>query len=239
MIFFDYGNTLVYEKVDKSPEAVSGIIDVLNEDIDPELLHETINSQKTEYNNTLHPKNLEYSYVDLFEKIFKKLGITSEKSYTEISKIYFDDYAPGFPMDGAVDLLNYLEGENIPYGVISNLSWSGGVLRQRLFETLDKDIKYVYTSSDFNTRKPDVEIFNIAKKLSGINGEEMYYVGDNPLCDIVGGRNAGFKPIFFQPKTENVFMRNHEKVELDFPHYEIDDLREVIDILRGSENYGL
>lgn len=237
MIFFDYGNTLVYEKVDPSINSIKGVVEAIEEDVDPKKLFHLLNKKKDYYNKTLHPKNKEYSYVDLFEEIFSKLGITTKLSFEEISKIYFDDYAPGYPMDGAVELLDFLEREELSYGVISNLSWSSDVLRQRLLETLGRNIKNVYTSSDLKVRKPGVEIFEKAIKKSKMVSEKFYYVGDNPLCDIVGGKNAGLIPIYFKPTTENVFLREREDVEIDFPHYEIDKLVEIIEIIKGDDKY--
>lgn len=235
MIFFDYGNTLVYEKVNSGVHNFKEIFDLIesNDELDIESFFYKFIEKKNSYLDDHHPKDIEFKYEDIFKELFEERNINPSKDYEEISKIYFDSYAPGFPMDGAIDLLDYLDSENIRYGVISNLSWSSKVLKARLEETLGKDIDLVLTSGDWVYRKPDSRLFKIAAEKSNTKLEDLWYIGDNPLCDIFGAYRAGMTPVLFKAKTENVFMRDWEKVELDFEYHQIDHLLELKDLIRS------
>jgi putative hydrolase of the HAD superfamily len=54
----------------------------------------------------------------------------------------------------------------------------------------------VIVSAAVNMRKPDSAIFHLACSELGVRPEESVYVGDNPIVDIGGARDAGLRTIF-------------------------------------------
>ncbi|RLE83608.1 MAG: hypothetical protein DRJ41_04620, partial [Thermoprotei archaeon] len=48
--------------------------------------------------------------------------------------------------------------------------------------------------------KPDARIFKIALKRLGSRPEEAVHVGDDPLMDVKGAKNAGILPILIDRK---------------------------------------
>lgn len=54
----------------------------------------------------------------------------------------------------------------------------------------------VIVSAAVNLRKPDPAIFHLACSELGVRPDEAVYVGDNPIADIEGARNAGLRTIF-------------------------------------------
>lgn len=239
MIFFDYGNTLVYEEVKQNIESLRGVYNSIvdKEKINFQEFYDQFLAKKEIYRNNHHPFDKEFKYTDLFEKLFQKFQATSELSFEEVSEIYFDDYAPGYPMEGAWELLDYLEEEDIKFGVISNLSWSSNILRKRLEKIFERHMGPVLTTGDYIFRKPDKKIFEIAADISGYNPLEIWYVGDNPLCDIYGSNLAGMTPVYFRAKTENVFMKDAEMINLDFEHIDVDHLLEIKEILEKRQRW--
>lgn len=237
MIYFDYGNTLVYEKVNQNMESLRGVYNsIINkEEIDLKEFYKNFQMEKEIFKENHHPFDKEFKYTDLFQRVFDRFQAKSQLNFEEISKIYFDDYAPGFPMEGAKELLEFLEEEKIGYGVISNLSWSSEVLRNRLEKMFKRHMGPVLTTGDYIFRKPDKEIFKIAADMSGFKPKEIWYVGDNPLCDVYGSNIAGMTPVYFKAKTENVFMKEKEMIELDFDHIDIENLLEIKEILKGRK----
>lgn len=51
----------------------------------------------------------------------------------------------------------------------------------------------VVTATDVGAAKPARKIFDVAIKKSGVSAEQILHVGDHPLTDIHGGRQAGLK----------------------------------------------
>lgn len=47
-------------------------------------------------------------------------------------------------------------------------------------------------------RKPNKRIFDLALEKADLQANEVWYVGDQYECDIVGARNAGIFPVWYQ-----------------------------------------
>ena len=45
--------------------------------------------------------------------------------------------------------------------------------------------------SEYMYRKPNNRIFALALEKAGLQAEDVWYIGDQYECDIVGARNAG------------------------------------------------
>lgn len=54
----------------------------------------------------------------------------------------------------------------------------------------------IIATGDYDIHKPDKEIFDIMRQKFVFSPDEMVYVGDNPVNDIKGARNAGWKTIW-------------------------------------------
>lgn len=46
-------------------------------------------------------------------------------------------------------------------------------------------------------RKPNKHVFVLALKKAGLPPEDVWYIGDNYLCDVVGARNIGIFPVWY------------------------------------------
>ncbi len=56
----------------------------------------------------------------------------------------------------------------------------------------------IMVSGDYEVFKPDRRIFDIMREKLGLRPEEIVYVGDNPVNDILGAHSAGWKAIWIQ-----------------------------------------
>ncbi len=82
----------------------------------------------------------------------------------------------------------------------------------------------IIISGDFDWDKPDPEIFKETAKRLGVQPDEMVYVGDHPLNDVDGARNAGCIPVWV--KTTGVWDDDIAPAP-----YEVDTVADVPDIL--------
>lgn len=123
-------------------------------------------------------------------------------------------------MEYADELLNILKENNIKIGVISNLSFNGDVLKERLndaFPTIE--FQPVISSADYAIRKPNKLIFEIALRIADCKAEEVLYVGDTYKSDIVGAKNAGMHYLYITDETKEKLNQMKD----------INDLMELID----------
>ncbi len=105
---------------------------------------------------------------------FKELLINAENYFL------YDDTVKTLEKCTKAGYKNYLATNNYPE-IIQNLKKLG-------IATYFTD--YI-VSSHIGYEKPRAEFYNCAKKLSG-NPEIAYMIGDNPIADISGGKEAGF-----------------------------------------------
>ncbi|AGA77572.1 YjjG family noncanonical pyrimidine nucleotidase [Echinicola vietnamensis] len=82
--------------------------------------------------------------------------------------------------------------------------------------------KLVVTSETTGHKKPDKRIFEYTMNQLGTSPEECLMIGDNPVSDIEGARNASIDQVFFDP-----FQLNHTPIAT----YTISDLEELKKIL--------
>ncbi len=91
-------------------------------------------------------------------------------------------------------------------------------------------IQDVFVSETTGYQKPQKEYFDyVFSRISEFDPEQTLMIGDSLGSDMKGGSNAGVDVCWYNP-TGKV---NGSKVKLD---YEIKNLRELYDIVKGSED---
>lgn len=63
--------------------------------------------------------------------------------------------------------------------------------------------------SEYMYRKPNRRIFELALEKAGLEAADVWYIGDQYQCDIVGAANAGLFPVWYLGATK----RQEEPVE--------------------------
>lgn len=205
MIMFDYGQTLVNEvafdgvkgteavlkyavknKYNKTAEEVQNFANQLNKEIgrfDPEKRHlfqyEIPNYMFTRY-------------------LYESLGIEINLSQEEIDSIFWDAAAPGSPTNGINEFLTFLKNQDIRTAVISNISYSGNSIIKRINDCIpNNDFEFIIATSEYLYRKPNRHIFELALEKAELTSDEVWYVGDQYECDIVGAKNSGIFPVWY------------------------------------------
>ena len=205
MILFDYGQTLVNEqrfdgvkgteavlryatknKYHKTAEDVQAYANELNQELgrfDPEKRH---------LFQVEVPNNMFSRYL------YESQGIEIALSPEEIDSVFWDAAAPGKPTEGLAEFLAFLRENGIRSGVISNISYSGNAVVKRIQDCVpDNDFEFVIATSEYLYRKPNRRIFELALEKAGLAPEEVWYVGAQYECDIVGAARAGLFPVWY------------------------------------------
>ncbi len=90
---------------------------------------------------------------------------------------------------------------------------------------LDKLLDDVFISEKIGFNKPSINYYKaVFEKVGSHNLEEYIMIGDSLTSDMQGGINAGISTCWFNPNKK----QNDKKLNID---YEINNLKEVIDIL--------
>ena len=102
---------------------------------------------------------------------------------------------------GARSALETLAARGLTLGVVSNIMRTpGNVLRQILDRSgLLAPLKVLTFSDECGIRKPDPEIFRLTLRQIGVAPEDAVHVGDDPVLDVEGARDAGMAVIQVTP----------------------------------------
>ncbi len=103
--------------------------------------------------------------------------------------------------EGARGALETLAARGLTLGVVSNIMRTpGNVLRQILDRSgLLAPLKVLTFSDECGIRKPDPEIFRLTLRQMGVAPEDAVHVGDDPILDVEGARDAGMAVIQVTP----------------------------------------
>lgn len=120
------------------------------------------------------------------------------------------------PALGARELLACLRGARVTLGAVSNAYFSARILRNELQRHgLAEYLAFVLTSGDLGVRKPACAIFEAAIAQAGAAVDEMWFVGDTYVEDIVGAKRMGLAAVWLsktasQPDDVTGFHRVHD-----------------------------
>ena len=144
-------------------------------------------------------------------------------SSEEIDSVFWDAAAPGKPTKGIGEFLTFLKENQIRTGVISNISYCGNVVAKRINDYIpDNNFEFIIATSEYMYRKPNKHIFELALEKAELQPEEVWYIGDQYQCDIVGANAAGLFPVWYigaidmkyEPK-EDILTIGHWKDLMD------------------------
>lgn len=116
--------------------------------------------------------------------------------FGEYSSFLYRHFAKvAVPFPETIPMLKALRKNGYKLGLITN---GGHMLQYKKLEMLSLTDKFdeIIISGDVMADKPDRDIFFIMCEKFSLSPDELVYVGDNPVNDIEGARNAGFKTIW-------------------------------------------
>ena len=223
IILFDYGQTLVNET---KFDGIKGTREILK--------YATVNKYNLsaeQVQNKANEINIELGRFDpekrhLFQievpnhmfqaYLYTSLGIKLSLSPEEADTIFWDASSPGETTEGIEEFLDHLHEKEIRSGVISNISYAGSVVEKRINSILPNNhFEFIIATSEYMYRKPNKRIFELALEIADLNNEDVWYIGDNYECDIVGARNAGIYPIQYIGAIDTTNENRHDVQEIN------------------------
>lgn len=211
MILFDYGQTLADErpfdgvagtravlahavsnKYKRTAEEIQAEADAINRQLgrfDPERKHlfqvEVPNHMFTAY-------------------LYQSMGIELSLAPADIDRTYWYAASPARPTEGLPALLDFLHARGIRTGVISNITYCGEVVRERIDALLPgHHFEFIIATSEYMFRKPNRRIFDLALEKAALPAADVWYCGDNIRCDVDGAREAGLTAVHYVGATDH------------------------------------
>lgn len=233
MIIFDYGQTLISIK---DFDAIAGTRAVLNEMANNpyNVTAEEVQDLAFELNKEIGRYGLDYEKQILFEihnhtfqnYLYEYFGIELTKSHEEVENVFEDAAFVAEPTENISEFLKFLDEENIRTSVISNISFSGNLLKKRIRSYIPShNFEFIIASSEYIFRKPHKRIFELALRKAKLEPGDVWYCGDNAVFDVDGAAASGIFPVWYKgaieasnkciPKSDCLVINNwRELIEL-------------------------
>ena len=201
MIIFDAGRTLLdYASIDtlKGVRAFMPYITSNPFHLTAEEINQRTN-EVFELFETSRKQLFEVPECTILALVYDLLQLKFSVGIKDIERIIWESDSVNVPTPNVKETLDELNHMGIGTAVISNLDFSGDLLRNTLNELFpNNQFRFVIASSDYGIRKPKPYIFEAGIVKSGLNREDIWYVGDKISVDIEGSRKAGMVPVLYK-----------------------------------------
>ncbi len=169
-----------------------------------------------------------FGWEYIWEYLKEKGVFTVAPPFEEYSSFIFRNYAvTAVPFPETIPMMQKLRSMGYKTGLITNGQHALQYSKLRLL-SLTELFDEIIATGDYGIHKPDKEIFDIMREKFMFSPEEMVYVGDNPVNDIQGARNAGWKTIWM--KSTGYWDEKIKRADR-----EVDTVGEVIDAVLSLE----
>ena len=137
-------------------------------------------------------------WQDLGEDWLKKFEYAETHSHHLVkvahSRLYGPDQQAFTLYDDVISTLEEFKRKGFRMVILSNWDYSLHRIVRNL--GIERYFEHVFASLQEGPEKPDPALFKILCDRTGVEAANVAHIGDNPLDDVEGARNAGMKPIF-------------------------------------------
>lgn len=102
-------------------------------------------------------------------------------------------------MPGALDFLKHLHGRYEIHLITNGFKEIQNIKIDKC--DIRKFFREVIISEDVGVQKPHPLIFRTSEKRTGARTEECIYIGDHPISDIKGSKDAGWDQVWYNPEN--------------------------------------
>ena len=200
-VFFDAGETLIHRNPSLATITHRYLLKagkkVNRAKLNQVLSHSALDMKEIVQKAELNDTEKWHVYMD---SVLKRLGIKdNELKNRVISRL---KRGTSFRVyDEVWGVLKGLKKAGIKTGIISNAPKDLKKVFDRL--GLTKQFDWIVVSEDAGAEKPDKKIYELALKKCGIERENIIYVGDNYLADIMGALKSGIRPVWLLRETKD------------------------------------
>jgi HAD superfamily hydrolase (TIGR01549 family) len=223
-ILFDTDNTLYdYEPANNAAlmAVETKVKNLLG--VSSEIFRATYSQAKREVKKQLGETASSHSRLLYFQRMLELMGFKAQLlAALDLEQTFWRTFlanAPLFP--GVIDLLEDLRYNKIGIAIVTDLT-SHIQLRKLTYFHLEETFDAVVTSEEVGADKPDPRNFELVLNKLGLTRDHcIWMVGDNPMTDVVGGRQIG--AVTFQKVHSGVSVGTGQYT----PDYVFNDFRSL------------
>jgi len=237
MIIFDYGQTLVSE--DRfDPEAGNKAVLKLAKKNPYQISAKNLQEFTKELNKELGryvPDVREATHIEVHNHLFQNYvyeyyGLEFDYTAAELERVFWDNASTRRATPGIEKFLQFLKETGIRTAVISNISFSGNALKERINTYIpEHNFEFIMATSEYVFRKPHKRIFELALRKAKLEARDVWYCGDNAYFDVDGASKVGINPVWYRGAIE---AKNRLLPSVE--HIEISSWQEMIGLIEST-----
>ena len=235
MIIFDYGRTLLCEPEFDLKRATVELFKYVTKNPNGYQMEDVCSYADEIYDkhiNSIRNSGYDVGKQTIDKLIYERLGIEFSLTPLEMEIVFWRGASKGDIMPNADKIIDYINQKGIRSAVISNLIYSGDALTERFNRLLPNNkFEFVMTSSDYLFRKPNKLMFEIALGRAGLDASDVWYCGDNVICDVEAASHVGIFPVWYDNDTDK---KSNDKIKPNCEHLHIYEWDELIKILERN-----
>ena len=147
-----------------------------------------------------------------------------------LTRLWRDHDGRRVPRPDVKDTLIELDRRGYTMGIIANTITETEIPDWMFQDKVARFFKTVILSSKVRLRKPDPAIYHLACRAIGKAPENCAYVGDNPIRDVQGTRDAGFA-LMIRIDEPDTIKKEPQEITLH-PDYTITQISDLLKIFQ-------
>ena len=179
-------------------------------------------------------RKIDYSEVCLIRDevplFFEKFKVAKPENFEQLDYDIMNRMQKVTLLEDVRSTLNELQKQDIQMYILSNSIFTGKSARQLLHDFgISHYFNHIFSSADYNIRKPSKQFYQIAisKILSdnpGVKKEDMLYVGNDYITDVIGATSVGLRTIWYNVNH----LPNRNMLDI----IEIDDFKQLVKVIQ-------
>ena len=231
-VFFDVGATLRYvvEDAEFAAAAEKELMELVGTKEDHDTFFEKLTSNWNRYRKWAKTELLDVSEMELWMQYLLP-DYPQEKiapNAARLTRLWRDHDGRRVVHEGTLETLRELVRRGYKLGIIANTVTETEIPDWMCRDGVADCFKTVILSSKVRLRKPDPAIYLLGARCIGSDPENCAYVGDNPVRDVEGAKDAGFGAMVL---FEDAGTADREgKAPTVLPDYKIKSIPELLDL---------
>lgn len=145
--------------------------------------------------------------------------------------VFFQDFIDTLELrEGAKKLIKQAK-ELCKVGLISNFTHAPVIYKSLRKLGINQFFNVVVVSDENGWRKPSPKIFQDALDKLQVQACEVVYIGDSPIEDIKGAKQAGLKTVFVPSQFNSLDVLSESRQKPDYTAVDLKDISEKLKII--------
>lgn len=231
-IFFDVGNTLRVVVKDKafSDAAEKKLMELVGTQEEHDVFFEKLEANWNKYRSMVKKTLIDASEMELWSQhLLPDYPVEHICAVAgKLTRLWRDHDGSRVARPDTKSTLEELDRRGYTMGIIANTITETEIPDWMIEDGVAHFFKAVVLSSKVRIRKPDPAIYLLACRAIGKKPENCAYIGDNPIRDVQGTRDAGYAMMIRIDEPDTI-KNEPQEIKLH-PDHTITQISEILDI---------